>query len=225
MPRYTSNPFMADNYPPPSYSHQPPYYGGNGQYEQYPPPSMPTSMDEGAEYPQYQPEVRAPQPPMYPRYPPASSYPQMTSYYEPRGYPTGPAEPRAYDPTQPQHAGYAQPQQDPIYMGYGKEVTEAPKPAGPPQYNYSKDFQPIYSGFYSDPSAPFASKAYGVTQIAGPAPSESIDGAQMMGEKKEDAFASSAFSQPLGLGFFPPPKSEEGDANDTKRTFILINTF
>ncbi|MDR3735702.1 MAG: hypothetical protein P4L10_09215 [Acidobacteriaceae bacterium] len=183
-------------------------------------------MDDGAEFAQYQQDPRAPQPQMYSRYAPASSYPPMPSYYEqPRGYPTGPAEPRAYDPTQPQHSAYGPPTQDPIYMGYGKEPLDAPKPAvsapAPAQYNYSKDYQPIYTGFFSDQPASYASKIEThINPLAGGA--EAVDGGQPMGEKKAEPF--SAFSQPLGLGFFPPPKSDEGDSSDTKRIVLRFHT-
>ncbi len=218
----------AAGYPPQQTQYYP---GGNGPYDQYPPPQTKMDGSSAVDFSQYQQPL---QPQMYPpRYPPASSYQQMapTYYEQPRGYPTasGP-EARSYDPTQPAY-GMPDPQ---VYMGYGKEPMGDPSkvPVSAPgipaaSYGYSKGFQPGYAGFYgNDPAAQFSSKhKLKPAEVAGRVEG-GMEGGPMMPESKMDVFASSAFSQPLGLSFFPPPKSEEGDSadpNETKRKFGLNN--
>ena len=216
-------------YPANTYSQPQPYYGGGNPYDQY---SQPPKMD----FSQYQQEVRA-QPQMYPRYP-TSSYP--SSYYEPRGYPS---EMRSYDPTQPQHNPYmiAPTSEQQAYppMGYGKEQGEAPKVSAA-TFNYAKGFQPqpIYSGFYSEAPGQYAGSLSQIMVLGGPSaggvgePTSEANtlmmpqpGYQMAGEKKEykdEPYTSSAFSQPLGLSFFPPPKSEEGEGSDARRMLSCL---
>jgi len=152
---------------------------------------------------------------------PGSGY--QPQYYDPRGYQQ--VEPRPYDPTQLQqqppaysplqyaegpYQGYAMP------SAHDREVTELTKQQSAP-VSYAKGFASQtpspYTGFYSEmyPSA----ASIGAPEPSGVDPTNpyALPQATSFPEKKEESYPSSAFSQPLGMPIYAPPKQEEPEDN------------
>ncbi len=113
----------------------------------------------------------------------------------------------------------------------------------PGQFSYARGFtQPLYSGFYSEPSygTIFSLIILGSNCVvnhskgesAGPTSGEGPDTGSLMSgygavsgasaEKKEEPYSAQAFSQGLGLGFFP--KGEDSESGESRGS-IVFNFF